>query len=44
LHTLRPRLTAIADLADIPALEAAFARAMLQLTGQSAGTAGQPSR
>ena len=37
LHTLRPRLSAIADLADIPALQAGLARAMLALNGQSAG-------
>jgi len=37
LHTLRPRLSATADLADIPALQAGLARAMLALNGQSAG-------
>jgi hypothetical protein len=37
LHTLRPRLTAIADQVDVPALQRTLAAAMLALAGESAG-------
>lgn len=37
LHTLRPRLTAIADQADVLAIQRTLAAAMLTLAGQSAG-------
>jgi hypothetical protein len=37
LHTLRPRLTAIADQADVLALQRTLAAAMLALAGESAG-------
>lgn len=37
LHTLRPRLTAIADQTDVLALQRTLAAAMLTLAGESAG-------
>jgi hypothetical protein len=37
LHTLRPRLTAIADQADVLALQRTLSAAMLALAGESAG-------
>ncbi|MGB8200887.1 MAG: hypothetical protein WCF33_14530, partial [Pseudonocardiaceae bacterium] len=37
LHTLRPRLTAIADQTDVLALQPTLAAAMLALAGESAG-------
>ena len=37
LHTLRPRLTAIADQADVLAIQRTLAAAMLTLAGESAG-------
>ena len=37
LHTLRPRLSAIADQVDVLALQRTLASAMLALAGESAG-------